>query len=437
MAALTGCHVPRHPPTPPPLNVLFIAVDDLRPQIHAYGDPLVQTPNIDRLVERGFVLEGDCQEAICNLLLVAAYGPAPGHPAPLRRGGPLSRHPSRRGDLAAVLQGARLFHAVDWKGLPRPHRGIPSRGASPAGRRPSCRAPTSRPPRKKRIAPAGRPSTRPTTPFPTVKRRRPPSTRCARWARGRSFSPSDSPGRTCRSSCRRRISIDIRPKRLVRAQPLAAGGRARDCAAAWSASLGRFDDIPASGKISDDKAREIIRAYDAAVTHIDAQIGRVVDALDALGLRQRTLVVVWGDHGWHLGEHGLWAKDTNFEVAARVPLIVSAPGLPPRRLDELVEFVDIYPTLAELAGLPPPDGVEGSSFAALVRGGPRPWKRAAFTQTRHERFLGRSMRTDRYRYTEWAEDNQPPAGLELAIRSRHRSRRERQPGRSAGRARRC
>src|SRR5690606_5837504 len=111
-----------------------------------------------------------------------------------------------------------------------------------------------------------------------------------------------------------------------------------------------------------------IRAYRACVSFMDAQLGRVIDELDRLGLRENTIIVLWGDHGYHLGEQGLFTKMTNFELGTRVPLIVSAPGMkaPGQKSRALVELVDLYPTLADLAGLPVADSLEGSSFAPLL-----------------------------------------------------------------------
>lgn len=140
--------------------------------------------------------------------------------------------------------------------------------------------------------------------------------------------------------------------------------------------------IPKSGPVPDDIARNLIHAYMACVSYVDAQIGRVIGELDRLGLRDNTIIVLWGDHGWHLGEHGIWGKATNFEIATRVPLIVSAPGKRAWGVASpaLVELVDIYPTLCELAGLPRPKALEGASFAPLLDHPNRRWKKAVFSQ---------------------------------------------------------
>jgi iduronate 2-sulfatase len=144
---------------------------------------------------------------------------------------------------------------------------------------------------------------------------------------------------------------------------------------------------------------------------MDAQVGRVLAELDRLGLRDNTIVVLWGDHGWQLGEHGLWNKHTNFEVATRSALVVSSPTQKQRgvRTDALVEFVDIYPTLCDLCGLKTPEHVEGTTFAPLLDEPNRAWKSAAFSQYPRGKIMGYSMRTDRWRYTEWRNGNEAVA----------------------------
>ncbi len=182
-----------------------------------------------------------------------------------------------------------------------------------------------------------------------------------------------------------------------------------------SAELRNYSDMPKVGPVSEAKARELVRAYQAASSFTDAQIGRVLDELERLGLREKTIVVLWGDHGWHLGEHGIWCKHSNFEVATRVAMIISAPGQKNagKSTAALSEFVDIYPTLCELAGLPLPEGLEGTSLVPVMNDPGRPWKKAAFSQYPRQKVMGHSIRTDRYRYTEWAEPGQEPVGVEL------------------------
>lgn len=162
-----------------------------------------------------------------------------------------------------------------------------------------------------------------------------------------------------------------------------------------------YSDIPFDGgTLSNEKTLELIRAYAASTSYIDAQIGRVLNQLDALRLTENTVIVLVGDHGFHLGENERFAKRTIFEVALRSPLIVSYPGNSPRGVstNALVELVDIYPTLSDLCQLPIPTELEGLSMVPVIDEPARPWKTAAFSQVDVDPAY--SIRTERYRYTE-------------------------------------
>ena len=180
--------------------------------------------------------------------------------------------------------------------------------------------------------------------------------------------------------------------------------------------LRAYEDIPRLGPLTEDQARTLKHGYYACVSYMDAQLGRVLAELDRLGLREETVIVLWGDHGWKLGEHGAWCKHTNFENDTHAPLICRAPGQKAagRHTQALVEFVDIYPSLCELAGLPLPSHLEGTSFAPLLAAPERSWKKAAFSQyPRGGGVMGYSMRTDRYRLTRWLNRSGTEAAREL------------------------
>jgi iduronate 2-sulfatase len=158
----------------------------------------------------------------------------------------------------------------------------------------------------------------------------------------------------------------------------------------------RYGDIPNEGPLSVEKAREMIHGYYASVSFVDAQVGKVLDELKRLGLDRDTIILLWGDHGYNLGEHGLWSKYTNHEISTRVAMMISVPWLPKGgRTDALGELVDMYPTLSDLCRLPAPHYLEGTSFVPLLHQLGRPWKKAAFSSLREKN--ARTIRTDRHR----------------------------------------
>jgi len=152
--------------------------------------------------------------------------------------------------------------------------------------------------------------------------------------------------------------------------------------------------------LSDPEKRQAIAAYYACISYIDTCVGIITDALKESGRRHNTIICLWGDHGMHLGEHFLWRKYTLFENAARVPFMIIAPGAAKAgaKCKRPVELLDIYPTLADLAGLGPPKGIDGISMKPLLKNPASPWKRGAFTSQGPK---NHSIRTEKYRYTEW------------------------------------
>jgi iduronate 2-sulfatase len=165
-------------------------------------------------------------------------------------------------------------------------------------------------------------------------------------------------------------------------------------------------------RFTDQERREFMRAYYAGISFMDAQVGKIIAAMDRMELWRNTVVVFFGDHGYHLGQRGWWNKNTVFELSARAPLIVVTPEMREKgnNCSRIVEFVDIYPTLADLCGLPAPSNLEGTSFKLLLNNPNLPWKETAFTQVQRGKIAGRSVRTERWRYTEWDEGRQ---GIEL------------------------
>ncbi|QOV90807.1 sulfatase [Humisphaera borealis] len=161
---------------------------------------------------------------------------------------------------------------------------------------------------------------------------------------------------------------------------------------------------------------EMRHGYFANISYLDAQLGKVLDALDASGMGEKSIIVFAGDHGYHLGEHGLWAKTSNFEFDARVPLMISAPGMSSagKKTESLTELVDLFPTLVELCGLPPVEGLEGTSLTPILKDPLAQLKAAAYTQhprpayydrepEKRPKAMGVSVRTPSVRYTEWRD----------------------------------
>lgn len=156
--------------------------------------------------------------------------------------------------------------------------------------------------------------------------------------------------------------------------------------------------------LAEDKQRELIHGYYACTSYVDAQIGKLLDALEATGQSENTIVVLWGDHGFHLGDHGLWHKHTNFEQATRSPLIISAPGIEKQTTKAPTEFIDIFPTLCELAGLPTPEKIDGKSLVSMMEKPDVSVKPFAVSQYSNKGCMGYSIRTERFRYTEWIKN---------------------------------
>lgn len=435
------------------LNVLFIAVDDLKPELGCYGASHIKSPHIDALAAEGILFErAYCQQAVCS---------------PSRTSLLLGRRPDTtriydlqthfRKTLPDVVTLPQFFknHGYHVQGLskiyhgglddPRswsvPHwnPGGPGYGkpetlaalAEESARLRRERGPASevleRDPQTgivlRRTAPKWR-ARGPAWEDPDVADDALPdgkttneAIRILKEVRDRPFFlavgylkphlPFVAPKRYFELYPREEIALAPNPNPPKNCPPIAL--------TSWG-ELRAYKDIPAQGPLSDEMARDLIRAYYASVSYVDAQVGRLMEALETFGLKSNTIVVLWGDHGWHLGDHGLWCKHTNFESATRAPLILRVPGqrIPGAKTQALVEFVDIYPTLCELCGLPLPEGLEGTSMAPLLDDPERPWKTAAFSQYPRGSVMGYSMRTERFRYTEWRpRKGDQPAAVEL------------------------
>ena len=412
-------------PPPKPLNVLFIAVDDLRPQLGAYGDKLVKSPNIDRLAANGLLFErAYCQQAVCSpsrTSLLTGLRPDSTHVYDLvthfRKTVPevvtLPQHFKNNGYQTAWW--GKIFHAglldpISW--TQQGHAQEPSDN----WRAYVADASKEIASRNKGGGPAFEMVNVPDNAYPDGQIAE-KAIATMRQLNGKPFFlavgffkphlPFNAPKKYWDLYNPADFSLPQLRTAPANAPALASTG--------WG-ELRNYAGMPAQGPMPDEQARQLIHGYHACVSYTDAQIGKVLDELKRLGLDKNTVVVLWGDHGWKLGEYGQWAKHTNFEIDTRVPLIVSAPGMKAKgkKTSALVEFVDIYPFLCDAAGLPKPAHLQGTSFAPLLTKPTMAWKKAAFSQyPRGGGVMGYSMRTDRYRYTQWLKPDGSAVATEL------------------------
>lgn len=427
-------------------NVLLICVDDLKPALGCYGDSAAVSPNIDRLVERGMRFErAYCNQAVC---------------APSRNALLTGLRPQTLGiyDLgtnfrvaapdAVTLPQYFKSHGYRSEGFGKIfHRGHGNQEDDASWSVPHWGTNVVSYALQESRAPRG--LTREEALFSNV-----PGERARRLPRGAAYENADVaddtyPAGQLAAEAIRRLEAaaedreepfflavgfvkphlpfcapkkywdlydrDSLPRAEVTSPP---EGAPRFAPTDWG-ELRQYSGIPEKGELPEELRRTLIHGYYAAMSYADAQIGRVLDALERTGLAENTIVVLWGDHGWHLGDHGMWCKHTNYEQAARIPLIVVVPGAKPGVSSALVESVDLYPTLCELAGLDPPTGLDGTSFARVVRDPAKESLPAAFQSAIHVyprgEKIGRAVRTERYRLVEWKRPREDGAEAILEL----------------------
>lgn len=409
--ALLFCWI--HAPGSRP-NILFIAIDDMRPEFGCYGSELAITPNLDKLAKEGVLFErAYCQEAICS---------------PSRA----SLMTGARPDTVGVIENYTYFREVNpeivtlpqyliGQGYETAHAGKIYHGRFDDQEKSWSRQPVSTLPGIKRPMPYAKEEN-----LEIQRRNRadaeanyPPEARGG-LGNGPAYEAGEVPDhyysdgydtQRAIATLNEMVADDVEkpfflglgfkkphlnwvaPKRywdlydpdditLAEHQTAPEDGAAMGLHASFELRVRH--GIPKDGPIGPELARTLRHAYLACTSYVDAQIGYMIEALEASGQRENTVIMVWADHGWHLGDMGVWGKATNYEIATRVPLIVWTPDLPRSsrgaKSMALVELIDMYPTLCDLAGLELPSHLEGTSFAPVLENPKRKWKTAAFSQ---------------------------------------------------------
>jgi iduronate 2-sulfatase len=416
-------------------NVLLILVDDLKPALGCYGDPVAQTPHLDALAKRGMRFDlAYCNQAVCApsrfTLLLGSHSTSTGLyglGSQLRDRVPdavtMPQHFARHGYRTESL--GKVFHI----------------GHGNQGDPPSFQVPHFHDKVIEYLDPestAGGQLTREEALFTNQQ-----LGRIGSLPRGAAFeSPvaedrDYADGRVAEETVQRLRAATARrsqdgtpffitagfvrphlpfsaPKRywdlydpatlpmpqfeeLPAGAPAVAGKRGGEIAA--------YEPVPVQGPFGDALKRKLIHGYYASTSFVDAQVGKLIAEIDRLELADSTIVVLWGDHGFHLGDLGIWTKHTNYEQANRIPLLLVAPGVaePGSATRQLAESVDVFPTLAELAGLPAPSGpqpIDGISLVPVLKD-PSVRLRDHAYHVFPKQQLGRAIRTERYRLVEW------------------------------------
>jgi iduronate 2-sulfatase len=415
-------------------NILLICVDDLKPMAGCYGDTRVQTPHIDRLAARGVRFDAAyCNQAVCapsrNALLTGLRPQSLGiydlgtH---FRKTRPdavtLPRYFRDHGWRTASL--GKVFHVGHGNRDDEASWSVPSvKGevvayASVAGDTREAALFGNRSAKGLPRGPAWEAADVADDAYPdgqlareAVRRLQASATTPdGPWFLALGFVKPHLPFCAPKRYWDLYRSVDFQPPSVTR-PPIGAPGYAPT---AWS-ELRNYEPIPHAGPVAEETARTLIHGYHAAVSYVDAQIGLVLDTLADTGLERSTVVVLWGDHGWHLGDHGMWCKHSTYEQAARIPLLIAGPGIPPGTVTSApIETVDLYPTLAALGGLPAPRGLDGLDHLAVLQGGAAIRDHVIHVFPRGER-LGRAIRTARHRLVEWKKPGDPGAAAELEL----------------------
>lgn len=389
-------------------NVLFIVIDDLRPELGCYGNEDIITPNIDRLANEGALFErAYCQVPVCGASRASFMTGL--YPTPDR----FVRYYARADEDApevpdipswfqskgyTTISNGKIYHdkednAGSWDEVYRPNDFrvylLPENQGKPYNEQVAWEAadveddayPGGQLANKviedlRRAKAAGTPFfitagfTKPHLPFNAPKKY---------W----DMYDADS--------------IELADN------PYKPAGAPRNAMHDWNELRDGYSGIPKSGPLPDDLARIMIHGYHACTTYTDAMVGRVLTALKELEMEDNTIVALMGDHGWQLGEHSLWCKHASFNTSLQTPLMITGPGIEAgQHVQGLVEFVDIYPTLCELSGIGLPEHLQGESLVPMVQDGDHRGKDAVFSRYH----TGESVKVNRYLYTEWSDGAQ-------------------------------
>ena len=410
-------------------NVLFIAIDDLAPALRCYGNLIAKTPHIDRLATTGVRFDRAYNQLpLCNPTRASVMT---GLRPDTIKVYDLDRHFRDEAPKAVTLSQTFMRHGW-WAGRVGKiyHYNVPaSIGTDGFDDPPSW---------QKTVNPKGRDKTDEALIFNAEPHRK--ISAALSWLAAEGTDEEQTDGMITTEAIKlmaqkrdkpfflgvgffRPHTPFVAPKKYFAMYPL------KDMRLPY-APKGDRDDIPTAAfahncpvphyNLDELTLRKALQAYYATISFVDSQVGRLMTALDELKLADNTIVVLWSDHGYHLGEHnGIWQKRTLFEQSARSPLIIRAPGMKGNGTASacIVEFVDIYPTLTDLAGLKNPKGLEGRSLKPLLQNPLAEWNGKAITQVLRpadnrlsKPVMGRSIRTARWRYSDWAEGK---SGVEL------------------------
>ncbi len=398
-------------------NILMFSIDDLRPELGCYGAKHIHSPNIDKLAKEGLMFERTyCQIAVCGASrasLLSGYRPESttiwNYSTPMRKKlhKVLSMPQHFRQNGYTTISLGKVYHA---KNDDFPQGWSEEPWFPPGGHyhtKEAIDAIIQRPEKNKGII---GPSSEnggdiPDNTYRDGKVADRAITRLEGFAKtpekpfflavgfSKPHLPFVAPAKYW--DLYQRDQISVPSKQPAKNAPAYARSR-------WM-ELRHYTDMKKRGKVLDDeKTRELIHGYYATVSYMDSNVGRVLDTLEKLELKENTIVILWGDHGWYLGDFGNWCKHTNEEIATRVPMIISVPGKDGgHKTAALTELVDIFPTLCELSNLPVPEHCQGDSFNKLLDNPNMNWKEAAYSQYHKSKYRGTSVRTKDWRYTEW------------------------------------